>query len=558
MMFVHNRNKNIAPRHTLLSGAVACALALSLGATAHAGEHLMTADGWPEKSVSPTPDLLPAADMEAFSEEDAAYPIPNPFAEQDELISAIASGEIDVAPYLQELAARENTAPSGDGAVIAATRVVSNCADSGPGSLRAAVNDSQNNDVIDLGELTCSTITLSSPLLIQRENLTLKGKWLSEEKYLAVPTISTTASNTLGLLVHNGTGTLELEKLVIKNGTKYDQLLDDAMGGCIYSMGSVSLRDTTISNCKATANPGANAMGGAVYAERGIKLDRSRVSTSKATAGSGAARGGGLFTPQHLRVFQSTINNNEAITVSGSSSAGGASAGNGAHFDRSTVSGNAANVSGGMSLVSATGAPVNIKHTTVSGNVSHTTGRTAGAFVDTSGDVRIANSTFTNNTTHTSASGPGLVTNGGTVELMSNIISGNRYKQGSSTYFVDAEFRSPVTGTHNLIGTLRDISKPAPADTIRQVQSPLGALMDNGGPTMTHAPTRGSWAFNHGKFQFGIIGYIPHPDFPGGLPVFEPSTDQTNRARTVGADTDIGAYESDALFIGRFDPKPRF
>ena len=553
MIFVKKINNITSQRRTNLFGAVACALAFSLAATANAGEQSKASEPWSSETASPAQGLLPAADLESFSEEDAAYPIYNPFAEQDELISAITSGEIDITPYREELAATNAHAPGTDGPVIAATHVVTNCADSGPGSLRATIDASQNNDVVDLTQLSCSSITLTSPLLIQRENLTLRGKWLIESKYLTEPTISASSSNTLGLLVHNGSGTLTLEKLVVKNGTKYDQLLDDAMGGCIYSMGSVSLRDTTITNCKATANPGADAMGGAVYAKLGIRLDRSRVSTSKATANSGSARGGGLFTPQHLGVFQSTINNNEAISTSGNSSAGGASASNGAHFDRSTVSGNAAKVSGGISLGSTTGATVRIKHTTVSGNVSQASARTAGAFVDTTGTIKIANSTFTDNTTHNPAGGPGLFTDGASVELMSNIISGNRYKQGTSTYFMDAEFRSPVTGTHNLIGKLRDISKPAPADTIRQIQSPLGALANNGGPTMTHAPIRKSWAFNHGKFLADVIHWNPP-----ALPIFEPITDQTNSDRTVGAGTDIGAYESDAIFIGRFDPKPTF
>src|SRR5512133_3382654 len=50
--------------------------------------------------------------------------------------------------------------PIGDAS--AATRLVSNCNDAGPGSLRAAAAAANSGDVIDLRGLSCSRIVLTS------------------------------------------------------------------------------------------------------------------------------------------------------------------------------------------------------------------------------------------------------------------------------------------------------------------------------------------------------------------------------------------------------------
>ena len=46
----------------------------------------------------------------------------------------------------------------------ASTIVVTNCEDSGPGSLRDAYAGATDGDFVELAQLSCSTITLSGPL----------------------------------------------------------------------------------------------------------------------------------------------------------------------------------------------------------------------------------------------------------------------------------------------------------------------------------------------------------------------------------------------------------
>jgi hypothetical protein len=58
----------------------------------------------------------------------------------------------------------------------AAVLPVTNCADDGPGSLRAAAAAANDNDEIDLSQLTCSRITLTTGAIeIDADTLTLTG-----------------------------------------------------------------------------------------------------------------------------------------------------------------------------------------------------------------------------------------------------------------------------------------------------------------------------------------------------------------------------------------------
>jgi len=55
------------------------------------------------------------------------------------------------------------------------TIVVENCDDSGPGSLRSALDSAVDGDAIDLTQLVCSTITLESALDVSVGDLVILG-----------------------------------------------------------------------------------------------------------------------------------------------------------------------------------------------------------------------------------------------------------------------------------------------------------------------------------------------------------------------------------------------
>ena len=93
------------------------------------------------------------------------------------------------------------------------TFVVTNCDDSGAGSLRDAVNSAVSGDVIDLTQLGCSTITLTSGTVASSANdLTLIGPGVTDLAILGVP------SNNESVIYHTGYGTLSISGMVISGG----------------------------------------------------------------------------------------------------------------------------------------------------------------------------------------------------------------------------------------------------------------------------------------------------------------------------------------------------
>lgn len=289
-------------RRAPLALAVSCALALSLGA----GAVVASADRAELEEADSAEQMMMAAALESVrsDEIDTLGPGTNRWAEENEMLRAIASGEVDPTQWMAEFALpqeQEQGEASSEPPVLTATHVVTNCDDEGAGSLRDAIQDSDYGDVIDMSSLSCGTISLETPLLVTTDNLTLIGQMSgSQGKYLRLPIIQAAPENDAGLMRHSGDGKFSLEKLTLQDSRKYGSLGDRVSGACIHSDGDVSLTDVTISGCTAKDTAGRDVLGGAVYAETGITMVRSHVGDSTAQANSGAARGGGLFTPGSL------------------------------------------------------------------------------------------------------------------------------------------------------------------------------------------------------------------------------------------------------------------
>ena len=87
-------------------------------------------------------------------------------------------------PDPAEIALRWQPAPHEIPPVPANSIVVQNCNDSGNGSLRDALNNANSGDTIDLTQLSCSTITLTTgSLLFTETTITLQGPG---SKYLSI------------------------------------------------------------------------------------------------------------------------------------------------------------------------------------------------------------------------------------------------------------------------------------------------------------------------------------------------------------------------------------
>ncbi len=90
---------------------------------------------------------------------------------------------------------------------------VTNCDDDGPGSLRVALASPANFDSIDLTQLTCSVITLTSgQLATSLDTVTLNGSG---------QTISAVGNSRV--IAHYGDGTLSATGILFAEGAIFDQ-----------------------------------------------------------------------------------------------------------------------------------------------------------------------------------------------------------------------------------------------------------------------------------------------------------------------------------------------
>ena len=247
----------------------------------------------------------------------------------------------------------------------AANRTVANCNDSGAGSLRSAVANATSGDtvVFDMGQMNCSTITLTSgQIVIDAEVITLQGPGAN------LLTINgnngVTASRVFLDSLDGPSGynrKLTISNLTIANGVAVGSSGSETIkGGCIQSSGDVILFGSTVTGCTVSNEAGQSA-GGAIWSNS-LHMQNSTVSGSDAFAGSESATiGGGAYARGQIVVQFSTISGNEAHgqhSVVGPSIGGGLASFGAATGDVqiafSTISGNKADFGGGLYLSNGT------------------------------------------------------------------------------------------------------------------------------------------------------------------------------------------------------------
>ncbi len=416
-----------------------------------------------------------------------------------------------------------------------ATIVVENCDDSGPGSLRDAVANAASGDMVDLSQLTCSTITLTSGAIeIPQDDLYLKYSGEGGTP----PTID--GSDSSRVFHHTGYGTLKLVGLTITHG-KYDNTNApysvSASGGCIYSRGSVYLAGSTVTGCTARDTLGEDASGGGIYADQLLTLQHSVVSANNATSTSRFADGGGAFAFGAVDAYYSSISGNVASGVAYVNFGGGVAvvslSDSPSVVANSTIDGNSADRGSGLMIAGGgnSSAAITITDSTISGNTANVY---SAAYLR--GPVTLIASTIAFNT---SPSGPciELASHTDPVQIESSILANNgsggfEYDIGSNGYAV------AVAGSHDLIIEASG-SVTLPPDTI-SADPLLLPLADNGGPTRTHALGDGSAAIDAGD----NVDALPFDERGNGYP------------RVSGAAADIGAFErtaDDTIFADGFD-----
>ncbi|NQT13251.1 MAG: right-handed parallel beta-helix repeat-containing protein, partial [Planctomycetes bacterium] len=370
-------------------------------------------------------------------------------------------------------------------------------------------------------------------------------------------------SNEDGGGIRNKQGLLTLTNCVLEGNETIRVTFYGGRGaGLFNSSGDVTVRHSTIQN-----NVAELSGGGIGHEDFGTILVINSLLTANSSSNGGAISNMGQGPNSLLKVVESVISNNSATGNAG----GGIANYNGdVELIDSTLSGNTTSLSGGgISCYNNSGGrpvgTVTIIGCTISGN----SGSNAGG-IDNDGPMTIINSTISGNTSRSyyggginqresltmagctivansaGARGGGIAIFGSdttTTTIRNTIIAGNSAAQSEPDVYDIYSYGDSLG--NNLIGD----GQGAPSfvngvngDQVGSGASPidpmLGPLMDNGGPTWTHALVPGSPAIDAG----GNSG--------------APSTDQRGFARIADGDEDgtatidIGAFEFGAIEVG--------
>jgi len=444
----------------------------------------------------------------------------------------------------------------------AAVQMVSNCNDAGAGSLRQAVHDAVDGELVDATTLVCSKITLTTGYILVGHSIKIDGPGADK---LAVDGLNDPAGQ-YPIFYHPITGTLEIDHVTVSHGDFYlNSKTKYTGGGCIFSRGNLVLTGTTVSDCTMTAGPYSHARGGAIFANGDVTLTQSLV-TGNTTHGASPfgyemnTYSGAVFSRYGtIKLDRSTISNNHAIN-------GGAIHSTvtvGVYY--STISGNDATVGGGIDCLCG----LRISHSTISGNHGHYTGglRLSPPATPQAKSTYISSSTFSGNTSTALASGAAMEI-GVPITISYSTIAFNRgpangiegalyWYNGTASpnpmnlvstivaenFPFDVDTATPVVGGKDLVTSSTAM---LPDDTIKDTCPRLEPLAGNGGPTPTHALRHTS------------------PAIDKGYQLVSATTDQrgTGFPRSFGSSTDIGAWEwqgasvDDDIFHGGFDLVP--
>jgi hypothetical protein len=250
-------------------------------------------------------------------------------------------------------------------AAPAATVAVTSCVDNASsattaGTLRYAVINAVNGDVIDLSACNNSTITLTQGALpVAVDDLSISAGAGNHV------TIDGNAADRVFYLSGPGTGSsnyLALSYLTIQNGkapllTSGSPPTSVAAGGCILSkIDGIGLYNSTVTGCHAVISNGV-AEGGGIFSYGGLYMYASTISNnvvSSAKTGSGTnkygAVGGGAIVQGSAYLYSSSHIDGNSVTVSGGgqiADAGGLFTLSPATVYYSTIAGNSVRMSAG-------------------------------------------------------------------------------------------------------------------------------------------------------------------------------------------------------------------
>jgi len=468
---------------------------------------------------------------------------------------------------------------------------VTNCNDSGAGSLRYAVdpaNGAVSGDTIDLSGLTLSDpgcglgvyehsqITLTTgAITVEQRVLTISGP--GRDALLIRP--SAVSNSRVILHDYNSSGNpghLYLENLGVGYG--YITNSKSANGGCISSVaGTVTLTGARVYHCSATTTAPVSsvyrALGGGVFAFYGLTITSSNIghAGAYATNTNVRARGGCVMTPGPLDMSNSIVANCKAMGPIGSKLVvGGALESHG----NVTITGSLIGFSYSSYVVGAIAATNGAAYTTTISNSSVAYNQAhdliGGVYAD-SGHVNINNSTIVlntaggytytnNNGTYNTAVGVSIGGIGSSVSLQSTIIANNTANGTQEDLSLAPSAGTTFAASNNLVRAYKsDVTLPNGQGNLPQGTCPmLGHARNNGGDTYTSSPQSHSPLIDAGN----NTANDPHTGVPavydqrGGPPPPPIAQPPDGYPRVSGPAADIGAHEvqkTDIVFYTEFD-----
>jgi parallel beta-helix repeat protein/predicted outer membrane repeat protein len=404
------------------------------------------------------------------------------------------------------------------------------------------------------GNLTLDTLTLEnaqtptgSAVQVTSAAATLTNCVVTSNTGTALYATASSSLTLTGCTISDNTGTpgpggmwVDFSDVSVSNTTFSGN--SGALGGAAYIYtASDNTHTDTIATSTFSGNSSTNSGGGVYVGSDTVTIDASTFTNN--TTSYGLYGGGAIYA---IGTLPGTIITNSTFTGNQATAATGGNGGaifvlNRASCGGCTFSGNSATGSGGAVYAGANdGAEFDAVDSTFSGNTAFGGGGLSGTF-------KLASVTITNNTAtgaHGATdpngdAGGGGGTNGFAIQARNTIVAGNHSALGGA----DCEGQITSLG-YDLVGD--DTHCSVTASTGNQVgtggspiDAGLGALADNGGPTLTHALLAASPAGDAGD-PSGCTNTV-------GVAL---ATDQRGQPRSVDGNSDgtarcdVGAYEA--------------
>ena len=425
--------------------------------------------------------------------------------------------------------------------VHAATIPVSNTNDTGPGSLRNALATTADGDTINCS--VTGTVTLTSGELLISNSVNIIGPG---------PGVLAVNGNGTNRVFYIGAGkTVVISGLTVTNGAATSNPFPGFSGGGIYNDHAT----LTVSNCTISGNSATGGFGGGIFHAAADSVSGPLTIVNTTLSGNTAPQGGAIYNygsragNATITILNSTLDRNSATFSGGGIYNGGGGSGHASiTIVNSTLSSNSAVwYGGGLHNDGANfgQATAEIDNSTLSGNWSTSTG---GAIYN---DAYLGNTSLT--IVNSTLNGNSGYISGG---IYNNPVEGNATFEVGST-ILNAGASGANFGFEIHIATVDSLGYNLCSDDGRgfltaagdQINTDplLGALRDNGGPTLTHKPLACSPAIDQGK-NFSILTTDQRGD------AFVRTFDNPDVPNPPGGDgTDIGAVEAQT---NRVNSKP--